>query len=194
MKTTVRLWSRAALAAAACGMMSLATPMASAQSGMDEEIITRDMGKHQSEQEVFVCLGKAKALAVGLFTIEVAVACQRSIPTIEQKRIATEIRIVGPTKEIEKHRFVVSEQKYALVVLPKLDQTIDHTRRIGPAINVVAEEDQAVASLERHHIEKLIELFEFTMNIANRVEHVFRMPALSRHPPSGTHRLFESFS
>ena len=52
-----------------------------------------------------------------------------------------------------------------------MDQAIDHTGRIGAPVDVVAQEDETISSLERHRLEEFVELLELAMNVTDRVQH-----------------------
>ena len=116
-------------------------------------------------------LGQPKALPVRVLAIEVAVSGQRPVASVEQEGITAEVGGIVPAQEVEQHRLVVAEQEDAGVALAQLDQPLDHPGRIRAPVDVVAEEDEAVARLERNRLEQLVELLELAVDVPEGVEH-----------------------
>lgn len=51
------------------------------------------------------------------------------------------------------------------------DQAVDDAARVGAAVHVVAEEDQAVVRAQRKGPQQVLELVEAAVDVADRVEH-----------------------
>lgn len=94
------------------------------------------------------------------------VTCQRGVAAVQQKHLAI---IAGQAQVRKKHVFVVSLEKnhFAGVLLAPIDQIRNDPFGIGPAVDVIAEEDKPVLGFQRQSLEQIGQLLKAAMDISD---------------------------
>ena len=152
---------------------------APAQARVHEQVVARLVIELEAPEEVLVRLRKGEALRIRVFPVEVAIARQGAIPPVREEGVTGEVGGARPAQEVEEHRLVVAEQEDAGPVLLQPDQALHHSERVRPAVDVVAQEDDAIALGQRQRLEKLLELLALPVDVSDRVEHWRRIPSSS---------------
>src|SRR5262245_22335327 len=135
--------------------------------GVHERVLTIEMPEPQRFVETLV-FGIEREVLV---RTEVAVARQGRLAAIVEERLGPEVLRTFPAEERQEHRLVVAHQERAVVLLLQRDQVVDHALRARAAVDVVADEDQSVALLERQPREELGELVAHAVDVTDRVQH-----------------------
>src|SRR6266446_1395679 len=115
---------------------------------------------------------------------------QGGSPAASKKRLTLPITgpLVGPTRlEIgEEVVFMIAHEKHiGRIGLLQMEQQVEHTLTVWPAVNIIAEKDQAIGRrVVAQDFEEAHDLIEAAVNIANGIIHAPSFPVtapLRRH-------------
>src|SRR5262245_16202558 len=137
---------------------------------MDEQVVALAMVQAQTAVEGDVLGRQLEALRIRILVVEEAVARERARAAVHEEGVAAEVGAAAPAEEVEEHRLVVPEQEHALALAGEREQPIDDAPRVRTAIDVVPDEDEAVARLVRDPGEEFLQHLRLAVDVADRVE------------------------
>ncbi len=73
---------------------------------------------------------------------------------------------------------MVAQEESTRNLLLQFEENLDHTTRVGTAVNVVAEKDEFVVGSKRQRLQEFPQSFGLSVNVPDGVEH-------RRVPPPG---------